>query len=127
MMLLAVIVPLLALPLPSVLALRLVVLRLAPEDGAVKVTLPPDPTGSLALLAVSCTTSGLAKLVLMCVLWLLPLLMASVKPCDSNAPMSQALGRATPRWSRPLTGLALQVVLSPASIALLPGSSANVC
>ena len=40
--------------------------------------------------------------------------------------MSQAAGRVTPRWSRLLTGLALQVALSPALMALLPGNRAKV-
>src|SRR5689334_4982758 len=46
----------------------------------------------------------------------------------SYAPMSQCapLGRATPRWSRLLTGEAAQVVSSPASIAEEPVSSAKV-
>jgi hypothetical protein len=98
---------------------------LAPEPGPVNVTTPPltgSPTGLVTL-----KVSGLVKVVLTVVLWLSPPVFVSVKPCDSNAPMSQAAGRATPRWSRLLTGAAAQLALSPASMADEPGSSGMVC
>src|SRR6516225_11386933 len=61
----------------------------APEEGAVKVIRPPA-TGSTALLALTDTTSGLAKAAPPAALWLLPLLTAMVKPWLSKAPMSVA-------------------------------------
>ena len=47
----------------------------------------------------------------------------------SKAPTSQraSCGRATPRWSTPLTGSAAQSASEPASIATLPAFSAMVC
>ncbi len=47
---------------------------------------------------------------------------APIEQCVAPAP-----GRTKPRWSRPLTGGASQMLLSPASIAALPGCSAIVC
>ena len=101
-------------------------LALAPEAGAVKVTRPPS-TGSPACTGATVSASGLAKAVLTRVVWLSPPVLERVKPRDSKAPMSQAAGRATPRWSLALTGTLLQVAESPASMAGEPGSRAKVC
>ena len=98
---------------------------LAPEAGAVNVTCPPT-TGSPKAL-VTPTTSGLAKGVLTVVCWLLPLTMEIAKPRLSKAPMSTALPtmRANPRWSV-VTPAGIRL-LSPASMAGLPGKSGIVC
>src|SRR5262245_17579528 len=92
----------------------------APLAGAVKETRPPA-TGSLALLAVTVTTSGAAKAVVAPVDWPLPEVRARVKPRDSKAPMSTAPTRPRPRWS-----VLLAPVAVPAPRAGLPGSRACV-
>ena len=72
-------------------------LALAPAPGGVKVTCPPL-TGSL-LAELTETLKGSAKAEPAAAVWLSPLLVASVKPRDSNAPMStlELNLRANPR------------------------------
>ena len=82
---------------PEIVAGLPVIAALAPDAGGVKVTAPPF-TGSPNAL-VTLRARGLVKSVLIGVDWPSPPVFASVKPCDSKAPISQAepCGRATPR------------------------------
>ena len=82
--------------------------RRAPDDGAVKVTMPPA-TGSIGLLAVTTTASGLAKAVPSVVCCgVLPATGVRVKPWLWKAPMSGGESSGSPRWSvvTPLDGRA---------------------
>ncbi len=93
---LAVTVPDVPVPLAIVAGLPAIV-ALAPLPGGVNVTSPPL-TGSLKAL-VTVTLKGLVNAVLIFALWLSPLAIARVKPCDSKAPMSTVVccGRVIPR------------------------------
>ena len=93
----------------------------APDDGAVKVTAPPA-TGSIGLLAVTTSASGLGKPVPSVVCWgVLPETRVSVKPWLWKAPMSGDESSGSPRWS-----VVMPLAAVPAPIAGLPGSRAIV-
>ena len=93
----------------------------APEDGTVKVTVPPA-TGSSGLLAVTTTASGSAKAVPSVVCWrVLPATGVIVNPWLWKAPISGGESSGSPRSSvvTPLTAV-------PAPMAGLPGKRAMV-
>src|SRR5215468_8841216 len=88
---------------------------------AAKLTTPPA-TGSMGLLAVTVTASGLVKVAPAVADWgVLPATGVMVKPWLWKAPISGWEARGSPRWSvvMPLTAV-------PAPMAALPGRRAMV-